>query len=182
MATRQEYEQLKAFARIDGAWVGLLWLVSFAGFIAEFRMPLLGTLALLVGVGSIVFAAMRLRRFRDTILPGIISFRRAFAYSFCIYFYASLIMALGQYAYFQFLDGGYIMAQYAAQVGTPEFKELMTAAGVDEQGLSVAMDTLANLRPIDIAMQFLSTNLILGAAVSLPMAAMMARRNTRNKQ
>lgn len=42
MATREEYEQLKAFARIDGALVGALWIVSFACFIGGFAVPTLG--------------------------------------------------------------------------------------------------------------------------------------------
>ena len=44
MTTREEYEQLRAFARIDGAIVGGLWTVSFAFFIGEFSYPVLANL------------------------------------------------------------------------------------------------------------------------------------------
>ena len=42
--------------------------------------------------------------------------------------------------------------------------------------MKLAMDNLAALRPIDIARQFLTTNIILGLMISLPIAAMMKSR------
>ena len=85
MATREDYEQLKAFARIDGAITGGLWILSFALFVAGFQQPMLSTLSVLTGIFSLVLASIRLRRFRDNILDGVISFRRAFGYSIFTY-------------------------------------------------------------------------------------------------
>ena len=39
MATREEYEQLKDYARIDGAIVGGLWILSFAMFYRRILQP-----------------------------------------------------------------------------------------------------------------------------------------------
>ena len=58
-------------------------------------------------------------------------------------------------------------------VSTPEFKALMTAYGIKQTEMNVALDTLANLRPIEIAMQFLTTNIIMGVIFSLPIAALV---------
>lgn len=173
MATREEYEQLKEYARGDGAIVGVLWITSFAFFIGEFYNPLLGFASLLVGAYSLVFASMRLRRYRDTALGGVISFRRALLFSMLIYFYAALLMAAAQFVYFQFIDHGFMLSQYAEITGTPEFKAMLSAYGMRPEDMKLAMDNLAALRPIDIALQFLSTNIILGLVVSLPIAAMM---------
>ena len=174
MATREEYEQLKAFARIDGALVGLLWIISFACFIGEFTYPALGMVSLLIGVSSIVFATMRLRRFRDNILEGAISFRRALCYSFLTYFYAALLMAAAQFVYFQFIDNGFLMSQYSAIMSRPEVTQMMTAIyGITPKDMDIAMGTIAALRPIEVALQFLTTNLILGTVISIPMAAMV---------
>lgn len=171
MATREEYEQLKAYARTDGALVGGLWILSFAFFIGEFYNPILGFISLIVGAYSLVFASMRLRRYRDTALEGVISFRRALFYSMMVYFYAALLMAAAQFVYFQFIDQGFMLSKYAEITSTPEFKTMLSA-----YGMKVAMDNLAALRPIDIALQFLTTNIILGFMVSLPIAAMMKSR------
>ena len=179
MATREEYEQLKEYARRDGAIVGVLWILSFALFIGEFYNPLLGFASFLVGAYSLVFASMRLRRYRDTALGGVISFRRALLFSMLIYFYAALLMAAAQFVYFQFIDHGFMLSQYAEITGTPEFKTMLSAYGMKPDDMKLAMDNLAALRPIDIALQFLSTNIILGLVVSLPIAAMMKSRYKR---
>lgn len=173
MATREDYEQLKAFARIDGALVGGLWILSFACFVGEFYNPMFGMLALLTGAGSIVFAAIRLRMFRDKILDGRISFRRGFGYSLLTFAYASLLMCAAQYVYFQFIDNGFLISQYTEMMSTEEFKTLMNAYGINQTEMDAALDTLSNLRPIEIAMQFLTTNIIIGVISSLPIAAII---------
>ncbi len=179
MATREEYEQLKEYARRDGAIVGVLWILSFAFFIGEFYNPLLGFVSLVIGVYSLVFASMRLRRYRDTALGGIISFRRALLFSMLVYFYAALLMAAAQFVYFQFIDHGFMLSQYTEITGTPEFKTMLSAYGMRPEDMKLAMDNLAALRPIDIALQFLSTNIILGLLISLPIAAMMKSKYKR---
>lgn len=173
MATREEYEQLKAFARIDGAMVGGLWILSFACFVGEFHNPMFGMLSLLIGVGSLIFAAVRLRLFRDNVLDGRISFRRAFGYSLLTFAYAALLMAAAQYIYFQFIDQGFIISKYTEMASTEEFKSLMGVYGIKQEEMNAAMETLSSLRPIDIALQFITTNIILGVIISLPIAAIM---------
>ncbi len=180
MATRAEFEQVKAFAQIDGALVGCMWIVSFACFLGNFINPLWGLVSLLIGVASIVWASMRLRRFRDNILNGVISFRRAFCYSVLIYLYASLIMAVGQYVYLQFIDNGYLMTQYTETISRPEFKTVMDLYGIKKGDMSLAMDTLNALKPIDFALQFFTMDIILGVIISLPMASMIMSRKKRN--
>ena len=179
MATREEYEQLKAFARIDGAIVGGLWILSFAFFIGEFYNPVFGVVSLVVGTFSLVLAALRLRKFRDNVLDGIISFRRALLYSMLTYFYAALLMAAAQFIYFQFIDQGFLISQYEAITQTKEFAEMLKVYGVRPDEMKLAMDNIASLRPIDIALQFLSTNIILGFVLSLPIAAMLKSRYKR---
>ena len=170
MATREDYEQLVAFSRIDGALVGLLWIASFAFFIGEFYIPVFSVVSLVVGLSSVVFAAMRLRAFRNKVLDGAISYRRAFAYSVMTYFNAALLMALAQYLYFQFIDGGFVISKYMSIVSTKEFAALAAQSGMSKADIQLAIGNLASLRPIDIAFQFLGTNMILGVIISLPVA------------
>lgn len=181
MVRREDYEQLKAFARVDGAMLGGLWILSFACFIGEFYDPVAGIAAVAVGVGSLVFACLRLRRFRDVVLGGYISFRRGFCFSMFVFFYASLLMAAGQFVYFQFLDHGFMLAKYTEIMSAPEFKAMLQLYGLTDAEMKMLIDNLSALRPIDIALQFLTTNIILGIMISLPMAVMMTRKPRRNQ-
>lgn len=179
MTTREEYEQIKAFARIDGAIMGVMWIISFACFIAQFYMPLLNMAALIFGIASIIVSAIHLRNFRDNILDGVISYWRAYGYSLLTYFYAALLLAAAQYIYFQFIDHGFLLNQYTAMTSSPEFKSMMTLYGIKADEMKLTMDTIATLRPIDIALQFLTTNLFFGIVISWPMAALIKSKYKR---
>lgn len=180
MATREEYEQLKAYARIDGAIVGGLWIISFGFFIGEFYNASLGIFSMITGLSSVFVVTMRLRRFRDNVLNGTISFRRAFGYSMLTFAYAALLMAAAQYVYFQFIDNGFIVSRYMEMTSTPEFKALAQAYGFKETELRTAINTLSELRPIDLSFQFLTTNIIIGVILSLPLAALVKSYKSNN--
>jgi len=176
MATREDIEQLTAYARIDGAVVGLLWVLSFACFIGQFGEAVLGFCSLALGAVGVVVATVRLRNFRDGVLDGVISFRRAFAYSALTYFYAALIMALAQFAYFALIDDGFLFSRYSEIMNTPEYSQLLEMAyGMKPSDMKVVMDNLSMLRPIDIALQFLTFDIIVGIVISLPTAMVMRR-------
>lgn len=179
MTTREEYEHIKAYARIDGAIMGGLWILSFICFIAQFYMPLLSMASMIIGVVSIIVTAMRLKNFRDNILDGVISYWKAYGYSMLTYFYAALLMAAAQYIYFQFIDNGFLINQYTAMTSSPEFKSMMTLYGIKAEEMKLTMDTIASLRPIDVALQFFSTNIILGLVISWPIAALIKSKYKR---
>ena len=56
--TPEEYVQLKAFARIDGALLFLLWIGSFALYIKGMENPILGTLSLILLFVSPFYACL----------------------------------------------------------------------------------------------------------------------------
>ena len=175
MSTSAENHQLQAFARIDGARVACFWAVSFAFFVWQFSVPVLSLLSVAVGAFSIVYASVRLRRFRDDVSGGYITFGRAFVYSLMIYLYASLLFAFVQYVYFQFLDGGYLINRYMEVLGTPEFHRMMLLNGLTESDIQLAMDNIMSLRPVEVAMQFFTLDIIMGVCVSLPVALITKR-------
>ena len=158
---------MKAYARIDGALLGLLWVASFACFIGNFAYPLLGFLWMAVIVATPFFVGRRICRFRDRVLDGNISFRRSFAYSVFNFFYAALIFAIVQWMYFQFLDNGYFFSHYFATLKDPQFKEMLRASGVTVSEAKEMLDAVSSLRPIDIAMQVLWMNIFAGAILSV---------------
>lgn len=172
----EEYKQLAAFARIDGLYLGLLWIVSFSCFIGNFSHPMLGSAAMLIALYSPFFVARRLKKFRDTARDGIISFRRALAYSMFVFFYGSLIFAVAQYVYFAFIDGGYVINQYSKMFSTPEAKQMINALFGNDMQMKRELLTMSEIRPIELALNFLSCNISVGIITSVPIAAILKRQ------
>ena len=84
--TTEEYIQLRAFARVDGTYVGILWIASFACYLGGLSSPMLGLIAGIIAILSPFFAVKRLTKFRDDIRDGEISGRRSMIYYALILF------------------------------------------------------------------------------------------------
>lgn len=162
--------QLKAFARQDALLLALLWAASFACIMllnADF-------IGIILAMATPFLVGYRLKAFRTEALFGVISFRRAYAYSLYVFIYASLVFALVQYAYFQFLDNGAF-----ANFITSTMKQLTPV--YEQQGLSKAeiknsIDLVTMITPVRWAFSFMMQNLTIGAIVSLPIA-LIGKRN-----
>ena len=174
--TPEEYQQLKAFARVDGAYLGVVWIASFALYIGGLTSPLMGLAGALLAVLSPVFAAVRLAKFRNNARNGIISFRRAAAYYILMFLYASLLMALAQYVYFAYIDGGHLVSAYTALTDTPEAAAMLEAYGMSKQQMQQAISEMAQTDPIYIVLNILSMNVTCGIVLSLPVAAILKRK------
>ena len=176
MANYQELEQVQAFARVDGVLLVTLWTASFVCMICSFSMPMLGLAGFLIGAASLVYALKRLKKFRDDVLDGTISYRRALAYSLFQYLDCSLLFAGVQYIYFRFIDHGFLMNQYAKTLQAPEVLDMMKRFyGLSAEEIKMMMDNLGMLTPIQIALQFFTTNVMMGVVMSIP-AALIIRR------
>ena len=161
--------QLKAFARQDGAILGLLWTASFALMIL---FPA-NALSPLMAVATPFLVGWRLKSFRDNALEGHISFRRAFAYTVYTFFYAAIIFAFVQVIYFQFLDHGtfFNMLRSAIAQGADVYRQ----AGFDVDGLSASVETFQQLGAINAAFMFMMQNIVIGFILALPIAAIMKK-------
>lgn len=154
--------QLKAFARQDALLLALLWAASFA-CIMMLNAGLIGNI---LALATPFLVGKRLAAFRTQALYGVISFRRAYAYSLYVFIYASLVFALVQYAYFQFLDNGAF-----AELITTTMKQV---APVYEQN-GVSKEEI-KITPVQWAFMFMMQNLFIGAIISLPIA-LIGKRN-----
>lgn len=170
--TSAERVQLDAFARVDGALLSLLWISSFACYIAGLTNGMLGILAIILAVSTPFFVAKRLRLFRDHAREGVISFMRGWAFVVLVFFYAGLLFALAQYAYFAYLDHGYVVSVIQKMMQTPEFASVVKQYGAEDT-LRQVLGDFQNVRPIDFALNGLSTNIIIGILLGLPIAALM---------
>ena len=172
--TPAEYIQLKAFARVDGAQVAALWICSFAFYLIGLKTPFYAMVALLLMVVTPFFVARKLRRFRDEDLNGVISLLRGWAFFILVFFYASILLALAQYVYFAYMDNGYLLSMFSQTVSTAEAKQALEQAGLSQQ-VSESLQQLAQMRPIEYALNVLTMNITIGILLGLPVAAMMKK-------
>lgn len=178
--TPAEFIQLKAFARIDGALTAAIWTGSFACYIAGMTSPLLMICGMGIAVGSLLFAQTRLRNFRDTALTGTISFGKAYAYAVLIFFYASILFAIAQLVYFQYIDNGYIVVKMTEMVNTPQNRQMMETYGL-AGSMDESLKLMAETRPVDYALNYLTVNIMIGMIAGLPMA-LAARTGNRTEK
>ena len=116
-------------ARADGLKLGLFWVFSFALFIGNFHYAICGIFWMATMVFTPFLVGMFTRRYADTSLEGVISYRHAYAHGFLTVFYAALILAITQWAYFAYLDNGFVMNRYIGMLSDNEFQKSMEALG-----------------------------------------------------
>ena len=178
--TPAEYIQMKAFARIDGAMLAVVWIGSFACYVAGMATPFYGMVAMVLMLSTPFFVGIRLGKFRDVGLGGLISMRRGWAYSVYVFFYAAVLLALAQYIYFAYIDQGYLMMAFTQALSTPEAKQMIENAGM-QQVIKESLQSMGELRPIDYALNVLTVNILLGIVVGLPIGALMKREELRKQ-
>ena len=180
MIQQQEYIQLKAFARQYGAMMGLFWVLSFACFVGSTREPML-SFAFDFSIALVPFLAhFFVRQYRDGVIGGCISFRRAVGFSVFIFFYATLILAIAQWIYFQYLDGGMLVGHMMKIINTPEFEEALKANQLDKKQITDQLELLSETRPIDFALAFMWMNIFAGVVISWIVALFTKRTKPSN--
>ena len=176
MADYNRTKQSRAFARVDGAYLGIIWVIAFAFFVMQYSEPALGMVNMFVSVFSLFFAYSRLVKFRREVCDDAINFGGAYVHVLFMFFYAALIMGLAQYIYFKFIDGGYLLDTYSQIMLSEEFKEASKASGISVDNMKEALGQLSKARPVDIAINFLSMNIFGSFFLSVPMALFAMKR------
>lgn len=174
--TAPEYIQLKAFARIDGALLSLLWIASFLLYVIGLTSPGYGLAAMILAVVTPFFVGSRLRRFRDDGRNGSISLLRGWVYVIFVFFYGGLIFALAQWAYLTFMDQGFLVKSITQMLSTPETEEALRQMGMGDS-LKESLGILGEMRPIDLSLNMLTTNIMIGIVIGLPIAALLQRKS-----
>ncbi len=159
--------QVKAFARQDGLWLSLMWVVSFLLMV---YLPG-SSWGSLLAMATPLMVLWLLTRFRNYALEGGISFRRALAYSCYTFFYASMIFCLVQFVFFRFLDNGSFLAML--QQGVEQMEALYKQQGTSDellQSMKQGVELVGMMSPIELAFIFMMQNLFIGGVLSLPIA------------
>ncbi len=171
---------MKAFARQDGAFMGLLWIVSFACFVVSQEYPALSLFFDLTLISIPFFASLRIKNYRDKVINGVISFRRAFAYSLLIFLYATLLLAIAQWIYFQYIDNGSMVGGMIKTVNSPEFGPVLEAYKITKEEMNKQLDLLTSTRPIDLVCSFMWLNMTAGIIISW-VVALFTKKSKRQR-
>lgn len=174
MINVQKLIQTRAFARQDGAILGLVWIASFVCTMQGVKPgnEMLGLLANLLTISTPFVVAKRLKSFRDYALDGFISFRRGMFYCIQTFFNATLLLTVVQYLWFSFMDMGPFMSLLQNNFETT----LQQVYQFSAQEAKSAIDAILMMKPLAWASMFMITDLIVGAVLSPIIAALMARK------
>lgn len=162
MASIESRNQLSAFARIDGAKLGVFWILSFALFVGNYYYPICGILWMATMIYTPFFVAFRTKAYADTLPEGRIGYFHAYLHSVLTVFYGSLILAIVQWMYFQYIDHGMVINSYTTLLSDKEVLKSMESLGYSKSMVDEFVAHLRQLRPIDIAIQMLWSNLMAG--------------------
>lgn len=165
-----EIVQLRAFSRLDGLWLAIYWTVSFAFAVASPQ----GTIGTLLAIATPVFMFWRLKIYRDNILTGHITFRRAAYYCVVMASHAICVFALVQFVYFKFIDGGRFAAQILEMAEA--MKEIYSANGTDVSALVDGAKALKTATPVELVLAFMMQNFMLSIPLCIIVGIVGRRR------
>lgn len=174
MISPQALIQLKAFARQDGLILALIWLSSML-FTIKVPESIIGPL---LALSTPFFVSWRLSMFRDGALDGHISLRRSIAFTCYVFFYASLIFAIGQYLYFMFFDNGDFINLLSTAIDT--MKAANISLGTGEEDMEMTMKGIQMMSPINLVFVFMMNNLVIGAMLS-PVISILSKMTEKRK-
>ena len=180
MITAIEYVQLKAFARQDGALLALLWVITSVFYIIGMTNQLIGMAATILILYTPFFVGSRLRKFRDYGREGLISFRRGYAYTVFVFFYGGVLFAMAMYLYLTFIDHGYLLTQMSKVLTSDEARQALQQYGMTEM-MNESLSQMAQIRPIDYALDMLTVNIALGFILGVPISLVKQRSTVKVK-
>lgn len=164
--------QLKAFARLDALALTGLWTASF---LITTLLPT-STMGSLLALSTPVLVEWLLMRFRNRVLDGFISFKRALAYTWYVFFYAILLFALVQYVYLKFFDNGAFMSLMLEGLKAAEI--IYAQEGLPKSELAQAQQLITSLPPIQMVFIFMMQNIFISIILS-PILALIGRKEQR---
>lgn len=159
--------------------MGLVWIAGFACFVGSFAEPFLSFVFNFIIILIPFLTASFARHYRDRVLDGTLSFRRAYGYSLFIFFYATLLLAIAQWAYLEFLDNGRLLGNMTRTVNSPEFAPVLEAYQMTKDEVLAQLTIFSETRPIDFAFTFMWMNILLGLVLSFVIALFTKRTTAR---
>ena len=159
-----------------GTYMGIYWILKFILFPLGFHIPFLSLLFVILTLSVPFIGYHYAKMYRDKICGGSIQFSHAMLFTIFMYMFASLLVAVAHYIYFQFIDHGFIfnaLADFWNQAieqspALQENKELMKDM--------FDADKINSLSAIDITMQMLSSDVFFGSILAIPTGLMVMKK------
>lgn len=157
----EEKIQLRAFAMMDGLYLGIMWTVSFGLYVIGLAGSFLGTFSLFTAVYSLFFAAKRMRLFRDNVRQAYMPYGMTFLYMLLMFGTGCMVCAIMQYLYFALLDNGFMVDKYTEAMSTAEAKTAMAQYGLNPKDVDDALAMLSTVDPLSLTLSILNINIII---------------------
>lgn len=165
---------LQKYAMHFGTYMGMYWILKFILFPLGFTIPFLLFLFMCLTLAVPFLGYHYAKMYRNKICGGTIGFAHACLFTLFMYMFASLLVAVAHYIYFQFIDHGFIINSYIQL-----WDELMTntpALIENKEVIKETIDTARSLTSINITMQLLSWDVFLGSILAIPTALMVMKK------
>ena len=99
-----------------GTYMGIYWILKFILFPLGFHIPFLSLLFVILTLAVPFIGYHYVKMYRDKICGGSIQFSHAVLFTIFMYMFASLLVAVVHYIYFQFIDHGFIQDMAKVQI------------------------------------------------------------------
>ena len=167
---------LHKYAMLFGTYMGIFWIAKFILFPAGFRLPLCSLLFMALTAAVPVVGYLYTRSYRNRVCGGHIKFAHAVLFNIFMYMFAALLAAVAHYAYFQFIDQGFIIDTYEQLWEEAFAQQTIDLTAENKEMIRNMIANARTLTPIDITMQLISWDIIWGSILSIPTALLVMRR------
>ena len=179
MTTIQNLRQANAFAMVDALKFAVLWCIAFYCTFKGYGNPTLSMIGFCCTIGVPVVGGVLAYRFEKQVREdGPVGYGKAYMYSVMLYLFASILMTLFSFAYFQWMEPGSFASTEIEVLSSPEAQKAFN--GVDifqalnsmarQEGFKSYEDYLHSISAIDIAATIFNMNFFLSIFLALPTA------------
>ena len=134
---------LQKYAMHFGTYMGMYWILKFILFPLGFTIPFLLFLFMCLTLAVPFLGYHYAKMYRNKICGGTIGFAHACLFTLFMYMFASLLVAVAHYIYFQFIDHGFIINSYIQL-----WDELMTNTPALIENKEVIKETIDTARSL----------------------------------
>jgi hypothetical protein len=169
-----KYNSLQYNAMQAGTFLGIFFILKFPFLPLGLGNPFFYLMFIVMTCAVPFLMYYYGKAYRDKCCGGSIRFFSAWLFLLLTFVFASLLVALGHYIYFRYIDGGYILGKVS------EAMNMMKSNPVFPKEYNVQMsamlDQMSSLSPIKIVFQLISQNVIYGNILSLIVALFVMKR------
>ena len=172
-------ETFSQSARRLGTFLGIYWILKFILFPIGLSVPFIQLLFIVLTLAVPFIGYRMVKSYRETACQGIISYYQAFTFLLLMYFYASLLVSVAHYVYFQFIDHGFVIETYQHMIESfANLGDSSLKASTDQ--LKQNVNVFSELTSLEITFQLLMNNLMWGFLFALPTAGFVMKREKNN--